>query len=533
MPSDHLYRKDRCVMVKKRSSYMKATLTAIVCWLAFIWLRTFNYMTNYEMSTGPYSFLIIGSVTLGLTLFYWWCFYPDDDCSTVISILFDVDDDELEELFEEYGDEKGKRWSLLRKSMLVVCVLSLLCLLGFAFEMWTDITVFTDATYINIGIFTINKKYMFDPLLFLVFPIWTQCIFRGIREEGYKVKSVFSASIQLIALSLISFLLFMKLPNIWLIELAMIESIVIISAIKKYVWKQCSKKKGNTIALMCAYELFWCYMLAFFFRSGMTISQYTYGSDWSEYQANVRTLLDGAAALGRSVVLSSNQTVLDFLTNRNNYLFASLYYGGWVAAVAVMAALVIFLFTTRRMMGNRAMDNRNHLVYTSAWWTLALRVILGIPYSLGILAMPVALPFAGKIGLYMDTIALGLLIWATYEAKKIDKSFYKGRMLTDVTGENEVQVEEEDDDDEEFLFEMLEIVNVMSGEYSQRCFAEKFVEGKILVLEPVNSDENWVFIAEKNEENGKWHDVEDAEVRDELLLAYSRNNMPDCMEVVE
>lgn len=44
--------------------------------------------------------------------------------------------------------------------------------------MWTDITVFTDATYINIGIFTINKKYMFDPLLFLVFPIWTQCIYQ-------------------------------------------------------------------------------------------------------------------------------------------------------------------------------------------------------------------------------------------------------------------------------------------------------------------------------------------------------------------
>ena len=532
MPSDYLYRKDRCVMVKKRSGYMKATLTAIVCWLAFIWLRTFNCMTNYEMSTGPYSFLIIGSVTLGLTLFYWRCFYPDDDCSTVISILFDADDDELEELFEECGDEKGKRWSLLHKSMLGVCVLSLLCLLGFAFEMWTDITVFTDATYINIGIFTINKKYMFDPLLFLVFPIWTQCIFRGIREEGYKVKSVFSASIQLIALSLISFLLFMKLPNIWLIELAMIESIVIISAIKKYVWKQCSKKKGNTIALMCAYELFWCYMLALFFRSGMTISQYTYGNDWSEYQANISSVLSGATAFGRSAALSSNQAVLDFLINRNNYFLASLYYGGWVAAVIVIAVLVVFLFATRRMLGNHAKDNRNHLVYTAAWLTLALRVILGIPYSLGIVAMPIALPFAGKIGLYMDTIALGLLIWSAYEAKKIDKSFYKDRLMADVVGENEVQIEEEEDDDE-VAFEVLEMVTLTSGDYSQRCFAEKFEEGKILVLEPVNSDENWVFIVERDKESGKWHDAEDAEVRAELLLTYSRNNKPDCMEVVE
>lgn len=529
MVSGHLYRKDRCVMVKKKSGYVKVTLTAIVCWLAFIWLRTFNYMSNYETLTGSYGFLIIGAVTLGLTLFYWWCFQPDADCSSLISILLDDDDDEMEELFEECGIDIGKRWSILHKSMLVVCVLSLLCLLGFAFEMWTDITVFTDATYIHIGIFTINKKYMFDPLLFLVFPIWTQCIFRGIREEGYNVKSVFSASVQLIVLSLISFLLFMKFPNIWLIELAVIESIVIIGAIKKYVWKQCSGKKGNTLALFGAYELFWCSLLAVFYHSGMTISQYTYGNSWGECQANVRTILGGAATLERSAVLSSNQTVLDFLTNRNNYLLASIYYGGWAAAVAVIAVLVVFLFATRRMLGNHAVNNRNHLLYTAAWWTLALRVVLGIPYSLGILAMPVALPFAGEIGLYMDTIALGLLIWAAFEAEKIDKSFYKDRMVADVVGGNEVQIEEED----ETFFELLEMVRLTSGDYSQRCFAEKFDEEKILVLEPVDSDESGVFIVERHEETGKWHDVEDAAVRANLLLAYSHNNMPDCMEVVE
>lgn len=527
--SGHLCRKVRCVMVKKKSGYVKATLIAIVCWLAFIWLRTFNYMSNYEALTGPYGFLMIGALTLGFTLFYWWCFHPDEVCSSLISILWDDNDDELEELFEECGVDIGKKWSILRKSMLLVGALSLLCLLGFAFEMWTDITVFIDATYINIGIFTINKKYMFDPLLFLVFPIWTQCIFRGIREEGYKVKSVFSASVQLIVLTLISFLLFMKLPNIWLIELAMIESIVIIGAIKKYVWKQCLGKKGNTLALFGAYELFWGSLLGVFYYSGMTISQYTYGSSWGECQANVRTILGGAAALGKSVALSSNQTVLDFLTNRNNYLLAALYYGGWVVAVAVIAVLLVFLFAIRRMLGNHAVNNKNHLVYTAAWWTLALRVVLGIPYSLGILAMPVALPFAGKIGLYMDTFALGLLIWAAFEAKKIDKSFYKDQMMANVVGDNEVQIEEED----EIMFELLEMVRLTSGDYSQRFFVEKFEEGKILVLEPVDSDEGWVFIVKRDEETGKWHDVEDATARSDLLLAYIRNNMPDCMEVVE
>lgn len=518
-------------MIKKKSGYRKATLTAIACWLAFMWFRTFTYMVNYDGGTGVYGYLITGIVTLCLTMFYWFCFQPNDDSSTLMSILFDEDDD-MEDLLEEHGAEVEKKWSILHKSMLGVCMLAFLCLLGFAFEMWTDITVFTDASYINIGFFTINKKYMFDPILFIVFPLWAQRIFRGIREEDYKVKSVFSASTQLIVLSLISFLLFMKLPNIWLIELAMIESIIIISAIKKYIWKQCAEKKGNILALFGAYELFWCSLLAVFYKSGMAVSQYTYGNNWSEYQANIRTLLGGAAAFGKSEMLSSNQAVLDFLANRNNYLLAGLYYGGWVAAVVVIAVLIAFIFAIRRMLGNHAVNNRNHLVYIAAWWTLALRVLLGIPYTLGVLSMPIGLPFAGKISIYMDTIALGLLIWSAYEAKKIDKSFYKGRMVAEVVGDNEIQIEEEDDEDE-IVFELLEMVRITSGDYSQRCYVEKFKEDKILVLEPVNNNESWVFIVEKDEETGKWHDVEDMTVRSDLLLAYCRNNKPECMEVDE
>lgn len=57
------------------------------------------------------------------------------------------------------------------------------------------------------------------------------------------MKAVLSGSVQLLMLSLISYLLFMKLPNIWLIELAAVEIIIVVTAIKKYVWKECSEKK--------------------------------------------------------------------------------------------------------------------------------------------------------------------------------------------------------------------------------------------------------------------------------------------------
>ena len=105
-------------------------------------------------------------------------------------------------------------------------------------------------------------------------------------------------------------------------------------------------------------------------------------------------------------------------------------------------------------------------------------------------------------------------------------------MMTEVVGDNEVQIEEEDDEDE-IVFELLEIVRLTSGDYSQICFAERFEDGKILVLEPADIDENWIFIVEKDEETNGWHDVEDRNIREKLLCTYSRNNRPDCMEVVE
>lgn len=186
-------------MIKSKKGYKISVLLSIVCWLTFIWLRTFTYMASYDEGTGVYSFLIFAVITLLGTFFYWSLLKPAENGSW-FSILFD---DEPEDYIEEMPGGDGKRWCILRKSMLAMGSLAFLCLLSFVFEMWTDITVFTDSTYITIGFLNINKKYMFDPILFIVFPLWTQMIFRGIREEYYSMKAVISGVMQLLMLSLI------------------------------------------------------------------------------------------------------------------------------------------------------------------------------------------------------------------------------------------------------------------------------------------------------------------------------------------
>ena len=424
-------------MIRRKREYLTPVVISVVCWFTFIWLRTFTYMANYNEGTGVYSFLLAAIITMTGTFFYWSLFKPEES-EGLISLLFG---DEFEEYLEETPVGTAKKWSILRKSMFFVGCLSFLCLLAFAFEIWTDITVFTDATYIEIGFIGINKKYMFDPILFIIFPLWTQTIFRGIREERYSIKGILSGTVQLLMLSLISYLLFMKLPNIWLIELAAIEIIIIVTAIKKYVWKECSEKKGNVLALIGIYVFFWCALLAVFYRPGMTFSQFSYGGDWGTYQDSVRQIIAGASAFGTSSELISNRVVADFLADRNNYFLVGLYYGGWVVGVAIIAALLLFLIASYRLLGVHAVFNRNHLVYKASWWALAMRIIWGIPYSMGIIAMPITLPFAGKIGLYMDTIALGLLIWSVFESRYIDKNFYKNRKISDMFEETEVKIE--------------------------------------------------------------------------------------------
>lgn len=366
-------------MIRRKREYLTPVVISVVCWFTFIWLRTFTYMANYNEGTGVYSFLLAAIITMTGTFFYWSLFKPEES-EGLISLLFG---DEFEEYLEETPVGTAKKWSILRKSMFFVGCLSFLCLLAFAFEIWTDITVFTDATYIEIGFIGINKKYMFDPILFIIFPLWTQTIFRGIREERYSIKGILSGTVQLLMLSLISYLLFMKLPNIWLIELAAIEIIIIVTAIKKYVWKECSEKKGNVLALIGIYVFFWCALLAVFYRPGMTFSQFSYGGDWGTYQDSVRQIIAGASAFGTSSELISNRVVADFLADRNNYFLVGLYYGGWVVGVAIIAALLLFLIASYRLLGVHAVFNRNHLVYKASWWALAMRIIWGIPYSMG------------------------------------------------------------------------------------------------------------------------------------------------------
>ena len=83
-------------MSKTKRRYRVPVIISIMCWLTFIWLRTFTYMADYDEGTGVFSFLVAAIITMAGTFFYWSMFKPDGT-SSLLELLFE---DDLEDYLE-------------------------------------------------------------------------------------------------------------------------------------------------------------------------------------------------------------------------------------------------------------------------------------------------------------------------------------------------------------------------------------------------------------------------------------------------
>ena len=149
-------------------------------------------------------------------------------------------------------------------------------------------------------------------------------------------------------------------------------------------------------------------------------------------------------------------------------------------------------------------------------------------YSFGLLAMPIALPFAGTIGIYMDTMALGLLFCSAVEARRIDASICKDCRIRDLYENDHVEISEAEYGGGQGL---PYLVQVRSGETAYECIAEEEPQFNVLVLMLFAKKGNWLLILEKDDETDKWHDVEDEEIRRSVRYNVMSDICPECMEV--
>lgn len=441
-------------MIKKILKSKWSLLIMLVCWLMLLWSRTFIGLANGCETS---AFDVLGTSVLMLFFtFIWGCnlFLWDDE------MRFFYKDDELQEKYGE--DDAGEKDDFCDKlsyrssgttdgynfglstSLCAVLVLVVICMFSFAMTGWTEwLNLFNDSTYMQIGWWNINKKYIFDVLMLIVFPAWSTFILRKVKESGFSITAVCSGSVQILALTLMGFLLYMRRPNIWLVEMAIVNVVTLILIVRSYIWKDI-RKKGNVAALLILYMLLWLALLSMFYYNGQSITEYMGLADSSpmnSYFTNVSKIIGNASFTGQSLELVNDPYVLQFLEDSHYLLTSILFYAGWLPAILLMAVELVFIIASAGVIvQNQRHDGRDTILQTILFG-LFIRVVGGILYSFGI-SIPILLPFTGSVGVATDTICIGILILSFLSSRFEDYS--------DLIAEEILEDLEEEDDDEEY-----------------------------------------------------------------------------------
>lgn len=427
--------------------------------LLLIWSRTFIGIANGCETT---ALEILGHCVLTVFLtFMWGCnlyawddetgfFYKDDEEDKSIPVsrkedfnatITDAADsveteteegsgisEESENLDEEESDapesffmrlpesenyhRKPVHSSGLRNSLCVVLALAVICLLSFALSDWTDwLNLFSNSKYMQIGWLCINKKYIYDVLAVIVFPIWTTFIIRKMKESEFTTGAVLSGIMQILTLTLIGFLLYMRKSNIWLIEMAVLNVITLILAVHGYVWKNI-RKKGNAIAFLIMYALLWISLISVFCYSGQSFAGFMGFTDTTQatsYFSNVHKIAENASFIGQNSTLLNDPYVISFMKDSHYLIPSILFYGGWFPTILLIFIEVIFIVALAGVLIQAREHDGRDIMLDMIWVGFLIRVIAGLLYSFG-LPTAILLPFSGTAGIITDSICMGMLL---------------------------------------------------------------------------------------------------------------------------
>lgn len=321
-----------------------------------------------------------------------------------------------------------KAMKSLYGSMVLMMAMMLLCLFSVAAMTFLGAPdLFGDSSIVDLGICVISKKPLYAPLVMVLFPLWSTWMIRKMGETSCHRTAVHNVILQILLLTMMGFLFYMMLSNIWLAEMAILNVVTVSLAVKRYAWEHI-ERKGNAVALIILYTLFWLVLLFVGSGSGSLYSLAAYWglehqfdpADVSSYVTNVRKLWQGAAMIGQSSTLSLDADVRQFIDTRDYPIMTLLYDCGWVPAVIYFMIILIWVLALRDIRIKRAHHDGRDVMLDIVWLNLAIRVVSSLLYSLG-LPIPFSQPFTS--GIKEDSLCMGLLIIA-YEVDR-HRSLYE------------------------------------------------------------------------------------------------------------
>ena len=93
-----------------------------------------------------------------------------------------------------------------------------------------------------------------------------------------------------------------------------------------------------------------------------------------------------------------------------NLIVYLLFYGGWLTTVVYIEVLIAFLYILKKALCVELKEyNPLYVVYYIAFLNMVIRVVSGILNGVGILPIPVNLPFSTEFGIVADTFGVTLI----------------------------------------------------------------------------------------------------------------------------
>lgn len=377
----------------------------------------------------------------------------------------------------------------------------------------------------------IPKKYLFDIYAVILFPLWTEGVFRAAIDEKRKPEAVGAGFLQIVSLTFAGYLFFFQLSNVWVMDLAMVSIVTVSFGIYKYLWKKKYFGKKRSIAAISGYSVLWLGILASRYEGEKNLMEYFRGTTWKEYVNHVRELQKGALSGQFS------EEVTNWIRYQQDYLQQLLFRREGVSLLIIVLLLLAFLIMILIFLGFESFRrHKGFLAYLAGAWTLCVRVVMGTLHFLGV-PYPEMLPFAGELNVVMDSMILGLLMRCAWE------NFYGESMrrcrLVDITEhlpqQESYQVtysdgEECDGSDPMYLKE----VHVRGADDEILCTGE-WMQG-------LEEGDLWLFSADTDipclgdtfamkYKDKQWYPVQcDSRVAKKALRRYKKYNKPDWIE---
>lgn len=484
-------------------------ILSVLLFLGFIWLHTFIRLNSYTNGRGICSYILMALISVIATAFYYWC---------IISII-----DPLETISNVS----------ITKITTISYIICFAMVAVFILELSTGRFSIIGGQEIQIISISISKRYVYDIYVAIIFPIIVEYIMKSMKKEHFSNRSMIWGITTILLVSLFGYLLFYAMRNIWLIDMALINSIIVTVGAVKYIFPSRKFKNGNIIGMLILYAM----MYIFFFSAlsyDNSFSEFMYGSTWPDYKEGVLYLVKNASLFGTSTTLLSSTYIHEWLVNRNNYIHQLLFYGGWAAVIGLIVFMAIFLYLLIRLLGLKNFKiHRHQLIYTAAFSIFTIRTVMGTLYSFALLPYPVSLPFGGTYSIITDSIVFTLILYGAWENYKYEKLITYKTVSPDtfLSKESNYKIFKRNEEayQEEGAFDQ---VLVRDSEKCVACNVEWTYgnDKEIAVFIPADNPDHQVFLLEHTKE-GEWCPLEDENLYPAVMKEFVYYRIPDCMEV--